>query len=222
MRGKKQSIVCHECGCTAEKATRYINRNKRLGLKLYCSHKCSWQWRLKGNQVWIHGDIAFIDVRTPKHQTAVCLIDVTDLPVVTDNPGRWVARENNGNIYVVRSRSGTKDKPTDFIHSLLMGAPGIDHIDGDTLDNRRSNLRFATNAENSRNQRKTRHARSSQYKGVTRFRDKWMVQVIKDYKHMYLGLYRSEEEAARVYDAAALEHFGEFARLNFPTGETNG
>lgn len=217
MRGKKQTIVCHECGCTAEKLVGTINRNKRQGLKLYCSHKCSWQWRLKENQIWIHGDIAFIDVRTPKHTTAVCLVDVVDLPLV-NGPYRWTAYFSHGNLYARRKRG----ESSEAMHVVIMGTTGVDHIDGDTLDNRRSNLRFATNAENSRNQRKTRHARSSQYKGVTRFRDKWMVQVIKDYKHMYLGLYRSEEEAARVYDAAALEHFGEFARLNFPTGETNG
>jgi hypothetical protein len=109
------------------------------------------------------------------------------------------------------------------LHRLLLGAaPGeiCDHINGDTLDNRLRNLRICTNAENLRNtQRRAPHG--SKFKGVTRIKgtDKWRAQIMKDGKKFNLGCFLSEEFAAKVYDAAARELFGEFARCNFPKPE---
>lgn len=60
-------------------------------------------------------------------------------------------------------------------------------------------------------------ARTSRYKGVYLQTDgKWRAQICVNYRKLNLGSYATEIAAARVYDAAALEHFGEFARLNFP------
>lgn len=111
------------------------------------------------------------------------------------------------------------------MHREIMGADGkerVDHVNGDRLDNRRSNLRLATDSQNGLNRGKHRRvaAVSSQFKGVYREQRRknkiWGVRIQAAGKYVYVGSYETEEEAALAYDAAAKRHHGEFARLNFP------
>lgn len=104
------------------------------------------------------------------------------------------------------------------MHRLLM-EPGkgfeVDHINGNGLDNRRSNLRIVTRRQNLQNQRKA-CATASRYRGVYRNRGRWCARITLDYKAFYLGSFASEEAAAAAYDSKAVELFGEYARLNLP------
>lgn len=107
-----------------------------------------------------------------------------------------------------------------LMHVYLMKPPEgllVDHINGDKLDNRRENLRLATNAENSRNVRKT-EGRTSQYKGVVwdAARKKWRAQIKLEGSMKTLGRFEDERTAAQTYDEAAKLHFKEYAFLNFP------
>ena len=91
----------------------------------------------------------------------------------------------------------------------------VDHIDGNKVNNHLENLRWATHAENSRNMKKHTDG-SSVYKGVSLHKQskKWVAQIQINGKPKHLGLFANEREAAEVYNAAALVHYKEFARLN--------
>lgn len=91
----------------------------------------------------------------------------------------------------------------------------IDHINGDTTDNRICNLRDATNQQNQYNSKVIN--KSSKFKGVhfESFTNKWKVQIRINKKQVTIGRYKTEVEAAKAYDSKAKEVFGEFARLNF-------
>lgn len=95
-----------------------------------------------------------------------------------------------------------------------------DHINGIRHDNRRENLRTVTRSQNAVNSKKKEES-SSCYKGVTwnSQRRRWIAQLAlggrTNWHVLYLGGFRSEKEAALAYDNAALEHHGQFAKINF-------
>ena len=93
-----------------------------------------------------------------------------------------------------------------------------DHINGNSLDNRKANLRSATHLQNCWNARKYSQSCSSKYKGVMfyKMRQKWGATICVHGKKIFLGLFVDEIQAAKEYDEAAKKHFGEFAALNFP------
>jgi hypothetical protein len=93
----------------------------------------------------------------------------------------------------------------------------VDHKNGDGLNNTRNNLRIVTIAENNYNKRKSLNVRSSKYKGVSidKRTNKWRAIIYHKYIKIHLGFFDNEEEAARAYDEAAKELYGEYAVLNF-------
>lgn len=104
------------------------------------------------------------------------------------------------------------------MHRVIMDEPEdkqVDHIDGNGLNNQRSNLRVATKAENLMNRGKNKN-NTSGYKGVSWHKGagKWTVNIMSYGKSVYIGLYPELIAAARAYNRAALKYHGEFARLN--------
>lgn len=106
------------------------------------------------------------------------------------------------------------------LHRQILGAkPGqeVDHINGDGLDNRRCNLRLCSRSQNRCNRKAFRN-NSSGFKGVSPHRQigsgriRWQARIQTDSKQIYLGLFDTPEEAARVYQIAALKYHVEFAK----------
>lgn len=101
------------------------------------------------------------------------------------------------------------------MHRMILEAQKgqqIDHINGDGLDNRRANLRFATQSQNLASARNHKN----KYRGVhwNKNLGKWQANIQVNKKLHYLGVFTDDKEAARAYNEAAKEHFGEFAWQN--------
>jgi hypothetical protein len=147
-------------------------------------------------------------------------VDVDGLSMYSWNLSKWQKTANHRpSIYV--KRVDCKGKCI-LMHRQVLGILEnpklqVDHIDADGLNNTRKNLRLCTTMQNSQNAR-PRIGCSSKYKGVSwsKRRKKWRVRTHIDYRCYYLGYFEDEIEAAMAYDKAALEMFGEFARINFP------
>lgn len=94
--------------------------------------------------------------------------------------------------------------------------PLVDHINGNPSDDRIANLRPATRQQNAANSR----LKEGSFKGVTHHHTgKYSAHITIDGNRIYLGNFETMEEAAATYDKAALEHFGDFAKINFPDTE---
>lgn len=127
---------------------------------------------------------------------------------------RWRADVHNasGKPYV----KATVGRTSIYLHRLITGCQPpykVDHKNRDTLDNQRPNLRIATHDLNNANRC---GFGLSGFKGVTASGGSWRARLRFDGVVYQLGSFARREDAARAYDAAAFERFGEFAFLNFP------
>lgn len=109
------------------------------------------------------------------------------------------------------------------LHKILMNPNRmgrcvvVDHVDGNKLDNQKSNLRVCSHQQNMQNRKVhdgyANKKKASQYKGVY-YDHGWKAQMGKDAGKLYIGSYDSEITAANAYNHKAKELFGEFSRLN--------
>lgn len=131
--------------------------------------------------------------------------------------GPWNAHVARGRMYAVHSVRARGAGCKIRMHNLILGAIGVDHIDGDGLNNQRHNLRVASVSQNRANIGVPAN-NTSGFKGVSQRRNPgpWIAKIGFQRARIDLGAYPTPEEAARAYDEAARRYFGEFARLNFP------
>jgi hypothetical protein len=137
------------------------------------------------------------------------------------NQFNWYAHKNRDNgFYALRTihtglRSIRKTAHPSMHRTIMKEPEGlfVDHIDHNTLNNQKSNLRICTRQQNQRN--RVSHGKSK-YLGVYIRKDGFIsarVGPVENYKH--LGYFKTEELAARAYDERAKVLYGEFANLNF-------
>lgn len=152
-------------------------------------------------------------------QDRVALVDDSDYQWL--NQWKWTLSRCRRTIYAHRYPTKDARRTMILMHRLIMGILQnpelhVDHINHDGLDNRRVNLRLATQQQNLQNSRKYRNTRF-RFKGVRkRPKHNWEAYIKVDRKFVTIGSFLTEEEAAKAYDAAARQHFGEFACCNFP------
>lgn len=128
-------------------------------------------------------------------------------------PHRWYAVKGKGSTFYA---AATCQGKTIWMHRLVKDAPSgvlVDHKDGNGLNNRRSNLRFATQQQNAVN-RGPSAANRTGYKGVVACGGQFQAQIQRHGVLRQLGVYDTAEEAACAYNAAAIRADGEFARAN--------
>jgi hypothetical protein len=131
--------------------------------------------------------------------------------------GKWYANPSGATFYARKNFWRGGRCLSIRMHTLITGLSYVDHANGNGLDNRRCNLRLATDTQNAQN-RGLRSDNSSGFKGVSRDKQRqaWVAYISDGPRQRRLGRYSDREEAARAYDDAAIQLFGEFARLNFP------
>lgn len=140
----------------------------------------------------------------------------------------WFSIKGTRNFYAVRRVKGTNGTrfAMTYMHRELIEFPDgmlIDHVNQNSMDNRRANLRAATRAQNIRNRKKFSNSTGSKYKGIywDKNRKRWITRIMLEKKKIHLGYFQNEIDAAKAYDRAARKYHGEFASLNFPESESD-
>lgn len=166
---------------------------------------------MKTKPITTSGDVAYV----PLTKGFVAVIDASDVPLVAGS-NWWALQKANGVVYAVRQMRILGKKQNVLMHRVIAGTPNgllTDHIDGDGLNNRRSNLRHATNEQNQRNRGANRGTRSG-LKGVQfHKRDRlWLARITVNKKVYSLGYFKEPEQAHNAYCEAVNQMHGEFGR----------
>jgi hypothetical protein len=148
----------------------------------------------------------------------VMLVDDEDYNMLSKYSWSKLSRHDGATAYAISrtSRKSLGGRKSVLMHRLIMH-PGpsqeIDHIDGNGLNNCKSNLRVCSHSENMQNGRVTKRFGSSRFKGVsytTQSSKHWLAHIGDD----HIGYFTTQEEAAIAYNAEAQKRYKTFARLN--------
>ncbi len=188
-----------------------INRNKAKVSLVYTD---KYYMSNKRREIIINADHALI----PLTQGMLTKISLDSLPLVEGYSWYAQYKPNTGTFYARSWDGATVLRLHRVVMGLLAGDKRlVDHINHDTLDNTLENLRICSSADNLKNQRKAKD-NTSGHKGVNfdKRASKWRAQIMLNGKRKTLGYFSTIEDAAKAYDKAAIEHYGEYAFLNSP------
>lgn len=197
-KGIKPDAICEICGEVFRPEMGNANR--------FCSVACCYKPRAL---IFPEHDPSIALVPLTRGKFAA--IDVDDAPVI----GAF-----NWGLVSGYAARGAKGQPATYMHRVIVNADQrlhVDHVDGNKMNNCRANLRLATMSQNLCN-RPAQKNNTSGFKGACfdQRSGKWRATITLNGKHICIGRFATAEEAARAYDAKAIELHGEFARLNFP------
>lgn len=194
-----------DCICSCGNPHTVFQQSLLNGLTTHCADHPKNSWREENGY-------AVMDVSSPIQPDATTKLDIEDVQRVIDYRGRggrlrWFAHDSSrkkgywGNYVVATDR---KTRLHRFVMRLTDPQLVVDHINGDTLDNRKENLRVITKAENNKNVRK-RVTNTSGFTGVTLSprTGLWRSGIWLNHKYFYLGEFDTKHEAAIAYMAAA-------------------
>jgi hypothetical protein len=153
----------------------------------------------------------------PLSQGKVALVDDVDVALVADFQWYAVRTGKDKKHTYARGRRIGGDGRLLYMHRLILGAgkgQDVDHKNGQTLDNQRSNLRTATRQQNQGN--RFRSSSNTGFKGVFHYPKCTRNPYLANCGGQHLGCFSTATKAARFYDMAARDRYGEFACVNFP------
>lgn len=178
----------------------------------------------KGNNYIVdtENNIAKLELHRRNEESLWTIVDLEDLERVINYPYTWYAKLNKsiGKYYVYASEYQPKTKRCKpiFLHQFIMKANGkiVDHKNNDGLDNRKSNLRMATDKNNSTNRRSRNKNNSSGYRNVSWSESygKWIVQMQVNKKNTILGKFDDVHEAGKFSEEMRQKYYGEYAGKN--------
>jgi hypothetical protein len=169
--------------------------------------------RAYGNRtrsIRLDGDCAYVHLT----KSRIAVIDIEDLSLIDGH--NWYAKIQGNTAYAVR-KDHSRDRSFNIpMHRIIVNAPCeflVDHIDGNGLNNRRSNLRLATVAQNQHNKKLQKNNKSG-FKGVSfrQDRNNWVARIGINSKYICLGSFDTPELAHLAYCKASMRLHGEFGR----------
>lgn len=156
---------------------------------------------------YLDGDVCVIPLNSRIHVGKVAYVDADQYEMVGRHTWHVVKSADDRTYY---ARTNVGGKPVS-LHTILLKPPKgllVDHKDGDGLNNRSNNIRIASYQQNGAN----KHSDTPD-KGVFRYNNRYVARICQE----VIGRFDTEVEAAKAYDKAALERWGEFANLNYPS-----
>lgn len=203
--------ICKVKGCSGKHKSKGYCKKHYAQLLTY--NKILERIIFDPNEIIIKGNIAEIVLYNIKcEEIDRAIIDSEDVKIIKKH--KW-CKDSLG--YVATGSSG---RLRTRIQHYIMGIKAnknhiIDHKDRNKLNNRKSNFRFCTNAENLRNRPKSSNNKSG-FKGVfwSNQNKSWQSQIGINGKSIHLGGFEDKRKAAIAYNIAATKYFGEFAYLN--------
>lgn len=157
-----------------------------------------------------------IEIISKVHGLFICTVDDCDYERILKYSWQVLARLGKTNYARTHTSGCRKNRGTILMHRLILNlkiGQVCDHIDGNGLNNCRSNIRVATIAQNAKNYRRPKNNKTG-FKGVCVTDGKFRATIMVDKKQKYLGRFGNAIDAAKAYNKAAKENHGEFANLN--------
>lgn len=158
----------------------------------------------------IEGDVAYVTLT----KGYISLVDAKVVPLISN--WSWRASVSRGKVYASRRGLELNKVKEIKLHRFLLNFPTleVDHINGNSLDNRLENLRLVTKEQNAQNKKLSKNSKSG-YKGVSPHKSsgKWQAQIRAFGKLKYLGVFNQPEEAHLAYVKASEKYHGNYGKL---------
>lgn len=157
-----------------------------------------------------------LKIVSPKYGEFIVLYDDEDHGKILKHT--WGISKYGNNFYA-KTMIGEKNKQKIlYLHRFILNAKYgdiIDHKDNNTLNNKKSNIRFCSHQNNMMNRKPEKNS-SSKFKGIyyNKNSNLWHSQIYKNFKKIHLGYFENEIDAALAYNGAAKYLFGKYAYLN--------
>lgn len=198
-------IICAYCGKKTLKNKYYVTERKKKGYTdFYCcaKHARLDKIKIQTNEIIIEKNYAKIKINSPKYGLKFVLIDIEDIEKIKNI--HWFIH-----YYKLNNSFYADSTKNDKLHRYITNCPKnkvIDHINHNTLDNRKFNLRICTRIENNRNKKNNTSGHVGVYWDKTK--NKWTAQIMINYKTIFIGRYEDINDAIQARKEAEKKYFG--------------